>query len=207
MAEAINIRLATEVDHTAILDIYAPYVTETSITFENEVPSMAAFDDRIRKIQRKYPWLVCEIDGTVVGYAYASQYKDRAAYDWSVELALYVQHQHQEKKVGRALCAALLEVLRLQGYCNAYACVAMPNPKSEGLFHSFDFKDIGFFENVGYKFGQWHDIKWLGLGLLEHVKSPSAPEGILEVADKPEFCAICDRASQFISEIDCPNCV
>lgn len=200
MAEKFKIRLASEADYAGMLGIYGPYIAGTSITFENVVPPLTEFEARIRKIQQKYPCLVCEMDGVIAGYTYASQYKERVAYDWSVELAAYVQPSYQGKRVGRGLCGALLEVLKLLGYFNAYACVAMPNPKSEGMIRSFGFKEIGTFEKVGNKFGLWHDIKWFGLSLMVHKASPEAPKGIWEVADSDEFRGICEKAEALLVE-------
>lgn len=200
MAKNIKIKLAEEKDYAGMLGIYGPYITGTSITFETILPSLIEFETRIRKIQQKYPCLICEIDGAIAGYTYASQYKERAAYDWSVELAAYVHPSYQGQRVGRGLCGALLEVLRLQGYFNAYACVAMPNAKSEGMIRSFGFKEIGTFEKVGNKFGLWHDIKWFWLSLMEHVSSPEAPKGIWEVADSDEFRGICEKAEALLVE-------
>ena len=166
-AAAKIIRLATPADSAAILSIYAPFITNTVITFEYDVPSVMDFRQRISSILQKYPWLVCEIDGAIAGYAYASAFHQRAAYNWSVDLSIYIHPLYHGKKIAQALYSALLEMLRLQGYCNAYAGITLPNLKSERLHRSFGFTPVGVYRNVGYKMGQWHDVQWLELKIQD----------------------------------------
>ena len=158
-----KIRLATDDDSVPILEIYEPFIRDTIITFENEVPTITEFRKRISDIQKRYPWLVCEISGNIVGYAYASQFNDRAAYDWSTDFSIYINPEYQRKNIGKALYFCLSELLKLQGYCNAYAGVTLPNINSESLHQSFGFKSIGVYQNAGYKLGNWYDVKWFGL--------------------------------------------
>lgn len=193
-----NIRLATESDSTSILQIYAPYITDTVITFEYQVPTMTEFSDRIANIKRKYPWLVCEIKDNIVGYAYASRFREREAYSWSVDFSVYINPQYHRKNIGKALYFALFEILKLQGYYNIYAGVTIPNIKSESLHESFGFKAIGIYQNVGYKFGRWHDVKWYGLKINEHIQSPVKPKSIDEVSNTDEFKTIIEKAEQMI---------
>jgi phosphinothricin acetyltransferase len=150
-------------------------------------------------IQRKYPWLVCEIDNNIAGYAYASCFNEREAYDWSVDFSVYVDPKYHRKNIGRALYYALFELVKLQGYYNAYAGVTLPNIKSEGLHESFGFKTIGVYENVGYKFGSWHDVKWYGLKINEYGQSPSKPGDINEISKTDEFEIIIKNAEQMIA--------
>ena len=195
-----KIRLATEADSGSILEIYAPFITDTVITFEYEVPTVTEFGKRITNIQKKYPWLICEVNGSVVGYAYASKFSERAAYDWSVDFSIYIKHLYHGKKIGKALYFALFELLKLQGYYNAYAGVTLPNIKSESIHQSFGFKPVGVYQNVGYKFGNWHDVKWFELKIQDYSKSPITPKIIDEINNTPEFNTIVQKAEQMITD-------
>jgi phosphinothricin acetyltransferase len=197
MAANKKIRLATEEDCASILDIYAPFITDTVITFECEVPALEEFTKRMANIQKKYPWLVCEYNGSIVGYAYASKYSERQAYDWSADFSIYIDPKHHGKKIGKALYYGLFELLKLQGYYNAFAGVTMPNIKSESLHEALGFKPIGIYKNVGYKLGEWHDVKWYGVEIAEHVPSPAKPKLISEISST-EFNKIIQKAEQMI---------
>jgi L-amino acid N-acyltransferase YncA len=154
-------------DAEAVRDIYAPFVSDNATSFETEPPDTAAIQQRIRDLTVQYPWLVFESDGKVLGYAYASSYRARTAYQWCVEVSVYVHEKARKCGVGRALYLSLFEVLRRQGYANAYGGITLPNPASVGLHESLGFTTIGVYSRVGYKFGQWHDVIWLQLRLLE----------------------------------------
>lgn len=195
-----KIRLATEADSAQILEIYKPFIMDTVITFEYDVPSLVDFTKRINNIQKKYPWLVCEIDGNIVGYAYASPFHERAAYDWSVDFSIYINPKYHGKRIGKALYFALVEVLKLQGYCNAYALVTLPNVKSEGIHESFGFKSVGVCKKVGYKFGEWRDVKWFELELQKHSKVPPVLKIINEISNTIEFNKIIEESEQIIIE-------
>lgn len=193
-----TIRLAGESDCPSILQIYAPYITDTFITFECQIPTITEFSKRMANIQRKYPWLVCKINDNIAGYAYASHFNEREAYNWSVIFSVYISPQYHRKNMGKALYFALFELLRLQGYYNAYAGVTLPNMKSERLHESFGFKAIGIYQNVGYKFGSWHDVKWYGLRINEHIQSPAKPKSIQEISNTNEFKTIMEKAEQML---------
>ncbi|MHC1762532.1 MAG: N-acetyltransferase family protein [Negativicutes bacterium] len=195
-----KIRLATEADVTSILEIYLPFIAETVITFEYEVPTLTEFSKRMANIQKKYPWIVCEVNGAVVGYAYASQFNERAAYDWSIDFSIYIRSQYHRQKIGKALYFTLCELLKLQGYYNAYAGIAMPNIKSESFHQSFGFMPIGVYHNVGYKFGDWRDVKWFELRIQDYSQSPLRPQSIDEINNTFEFRTIIQKAEQMISE-------
>lgn len=147
--------------------MYAPYVNETCITFEYDVPPVEEFEERIRKNTAHYPWLVCEENGKLVGYAYGCRHRDRAAYNWSVESAIYIAMDSQSRGIGKKLYQKLFDLLKLQGYVNVFAGMTMPNEKSNKLHHACGFEDIGVFRKIGYKFNQWHDVKWMQLRLYE----------------------------------------
>lgn len=158
-----NIRAATLADAEAIAGIYALYVKETAISFELVPPDAAEMATRIAKILPTYPWLVCELDGRVIGYAYGSRYAERAAYAWSVTVGIYVARGTHRRGVGRALYAALLATLRLQGYHAVFGGITLPNPSSVGLHEASGFKPVGVYREAGFKFGTWHDVGWWGL--------------------------------------------
>ena len=200
MAKNKAIRLAVEADCKPILEIYAPFITETSITFENAAPTLAEFGKRMADIQKKYPWVVFEQDHNPAGYAYASQFSERAAYDWSVDFSIYVKPQYQGKKIGKALYFALAELLKLQGYYNAYAAITLPNSKSEKLHQGFGFKPIGVYHNVGYKLGKWRDVGWFELKLQDYSPAPATPKTIDEIKHTAEFAEIIRQAERLISD-------
>lgn len=157
----MKIRLAKPSDARSLLDIYAPYVENTAITFEYEVPTIEDFAIRIEKTLEKYPYLVAEEDGVVLGYAYASTYYARAAYDWAVELSVYVSQDAREKGVGSKLYDALEEMLEKMGYIHFLACISLPNEASLALHRKRGYQQVAHFPKIGYKFNRWHDIVWL----------------------------------------------
>ncbi|MHC5673193.1 arsinothricin resistance N-acetyltransferase ArsN1 family B [Nostoc sp.] len=159
------IRLVNENDALQMLAIYAPIVWETAISFEVEPPSETEFQQRIKSYQQQMPWLVCEINQEVVGYAYARPYHTRAAYQWSVESSVYVSANYRRKGIARALYTSLLKLLRLQGFYNVVAAIALPNQPSVAVHESVGFSPMGVLRRVGYKFGQWHDVGYWQLSL------------------------------------------
>lgn len=185
MNENLVIRMAAEKDAEELLAIYAPYVTETAITFEYEVPSAEEFRGRIRKTLEKYPYLVAEMDGELLGYAYASAFKGRAAYEWSVETSIYVKMGEHGKGVGRRLYTVLEDTLRKQNILNVNACIAYPNPGSETFHESLGYKTVAHFTKCGYKMGKWHDMIWMEKMLGEH---PNEPEAVVPVGQLTKDC-------------------
>ena len=157
----MEIRLAKPSDARSLLDIYAPYVENTAITFEYEVPTIEDFAIRIEKTLEKYPYLVAEEDGVVLGYAYASTYYARAAYDWAVELSVYVSQDARGKGVGSKLYDALEDLLDQMGYVHFLACISLPNEASLTLHRKRGYQQVAHFPKIGYKFNRWHDIVWL----------------------------------------------
>lgn len=177
----MNVRFATPADAPAILDIYGPYITDSTISFEYDVPAVAAFAERIRTIQQQFPYLVAEIDGKLLGYAYASRHRDRTAYQWSADTSVYVHPDGHRKGIARQLYTTLFDILRRQGYYNAYAGITLPNVPSEAFHRSFGFEPVGVYTNVGYKFGAWHSVIWLQLSLQPHQLNPAAPVSVREL--------------------------
>ena len=187
MTEKHDIRLATEADAKAMLAIYAPVVRKTAISFELHPPSVDEFRSRVRSTLERAPWLVCEIGGYVAGYAYAGPLRTREAYQWSVEVTVYVHPDYRRHGVGSAVYTSLFECLRFQGYMNAYGGIALPNPGSIGLHESMGFFHIGTYRNVGYKLGAWHDVGWWQLELMSPMDKPAPPRLLPEVLDTDEF--------------------
>lgn len=168
----MNIRIASPDDAKALLEIYAPYVRETVITFEYDVPTLEDFQERISHSLEKYPYLCAEIDGEIVGYAYASAFKGRAAYDWSIETSIYTKMGLQHKGIGKALYAELERILSMQNVCNMCACIAYPNPESEAFHEYFGYKRVALFNKSGYKFDKWVDMIWMEKELNPHTIPP-----------------------------------
>jgi phosphinothricin acetyltransferase len=172
-SEDILIRTAREADAERLIAIYAPYVRDTAITFELEVPSIEEFAGRIRKTLAVYPYLVAERGGVVVGYAYASRFRARAAYDWTAETSVYVDAALRGGGVGRALYRALEEALARMGVITLYACITYPNPESISFHEKLDYRHAGLFPQCGYKLGMWHDIAWMAKVIAPHVPQPA----------------------------------
>ncbi|WP_129114177.1 GNAT family N-acetyltransferase [Halegenticoccus tardaugens] len=175
---SVEIRFATEADADRVREIYAPHVGESAASFELTPPSTAEVRRRVAKTVDERPWLVCEVDGTVAGYAYASPFSDRGAYRWSVESSVYVHRARRRNGIARGLYASLFELLRLQGFYNVYAGVTLPNPASVSLHESMGFEPVGTYENVGYKRGEWRDVGRWHLPLREHSSGPEPPASV-----------------------------
>lgn len=154
------IRLTTSDDVKDILDIYAPFITDTTTTFEYEVPSEKEMADRIAKYQLKGPWLSAVDGEKVIGYAYASEHRSRDAYQWSIELSVYIHTDYRGIGLATRLYECALEILHQQGYCSVFAGITQPNPASDAFHKSLGFQLIGTYSNVGFKHNKWCDVKW-----------------------------------------------
>ena len=185
--DGATVRFATEADADALLAVYAPYI-ETPVTFEYTCPTAAEFAARIREISAVYPYLVLESDGHIVGYAYAHRARERAAYDWLVELSVYLHPAHTGRGLGKRLYALLLDLLTMQGIKTAMGCVAAPNPASEALHASLGFTLVGTSKCSGYKNGRWHDVLWYEkpLGAYDVPPAPVTPIGQLDAGSVRE---------------------
>ena len=168
----MKIRLATENDNIDLLKIYEQYI-ETPITFEYKLPTEEEFKARIKNITKEYPYIVCEEDNKIVGYAYANKFKDREAYSWDAELSIYIDKYYTSKGIGKKFYKILIEILKLQGIKNIYGCVTIPNEKSEKLHKSLGFKMSGVFANTGYKCGNWQDVAYFEKIVGEHDINPT----------------------------------
>lgn len=180
-----TIRLATEADAAQILEIYAPFCRDSTVSFEVEPPALSVMADRIASVLAALPWLVCEEAGLILGYAYASKHRERAAYAWSVDVSVYVREGRRGGGLGRALYTSLFAILRLQGYYNAVAGVTLPNPGSEGLHRAMGFRPVGVYRHIGYKCGGWHDVAWSQLELRTPESHPRPPLGLASVSGAP----------------------
>lgn len=182
----MRIRLADpERDAARIARIYEPYVADTIISFEEAAPDADEMASRMRKTLARTPWLVAEAaDGLVVGYAYASEHRSRAGYRWSVDISVYVDPAWHGRGIGRELYAALLDIVRRQGFVNVYAGIGLPNPASVGLHESIGMRLIGIYERVGFKLGRWVDVAWYGMRLPEPQGRPAEPSPLPELLKK-----------------------
>jgi len=166
------LRLAKETDGETLLDIYRYYVEETSITFETEVPTLREFQGRIRDTLTKFPYLVLEEDGEILGYAYAHPFHQRAAYNWTVETSIYVRKNPRRGGVGTCLYEALFDMLRRQGVQALCAIVTVPNEPSMAFHQRMGFSVAGTIPRCGYKLGQWHGVAYLYRLLSEGGEAP-----------------------------------
>jgi L-amino acid N-acyltransferase YncA len=193
------IRLATPDDAKAILSIYAPYIEGTSFTFETETPSIKEFSERIRTYLLNWPWLVCEIDGVIAGYAYSTRHRERTAYQWCTESSVYIHDDFQRTGIGRVLYTALFEILKKQGFRNVYAVINLPNEKSVAFHERCGFKYFATYEKVGYKLGKWKNVGWWRLIINEFSEEPAAPIKFSEL-NKDFFPAFFEKTSSLINK-------
>ncbi len=184
---SVKIRLASKKDALQILEIYSPIVRLTHISFEHDVPDASEIAARIAKTSRQYPWLVCEIDSRITGYAYAGAFRSREAYQWATETTVYVHEGYKRRGVSRALYTSLLAILRAQGYRSAIGVIALPNAASIRAHESLGFREIGVFRNVGFKAGAWRDTGWWQLDLSPALEQPPAPQSITALVQQDGF--------------------
>ena len=171
----MHIRLATPADAPDINDIYRPFVTHSTVSFELEPPSDVAMRERIAHTLTRLPWFVCEQGAALLGYAYAAPYRERPAYQWCVETSVYVHESGRRRGIGRALYESLLWTLERQGYYTAYGIISLPNPASVALHEALGFEPVGVYRNAGYKLGAWRDVGWWQRVLREYGE-PTAPQ-------------------------------
>src|ERR1051326_1799073 len=182
---AKRIRRIAPGDAQAVADIYAPFVTDSATSFEAVAPDAAEIRKRIVEITPRHPWLVFEAGGNVLGYAYASQHRSRHAYQWSTDVSVYIHDSARKQRVGRALYTALFDLLRRQGYFNAYAGITLPNPGSVRLHETMGFSTVGVYLRVGFKFGRWHDVVWLQRRLSDKPEPAGEPSSPAKLFDDP----------------------
>jgi L-amino acid N-acyltransferase YncA len=178
------IRMAEPADAKAIAEIYRPIVADTIISFELDPPDAAEMERRRKAITGLAPWLVFDEHG-VAGYAYASRHRERAAYQWCVDVSVYVAEKQRRRGVGRALYTSLLALLRLQGFYAAHAGITLPNAGSVALHESFGFRRVALYPAVGFKMDRWHDVGWWQLELQPRTGTPDPPRTLAEVQRHP----------------------
>jgi L-amino acid N-acyltransferase YncA len=195
---SVTLRLATPEDAAACVALYAPYVRETSITFEYEVPTVADFRQRIETVLKLAPWLLAveTRDGKerVLGYAYGGTWRTRVAYRWVVETAIYVDKDARGRGIGKALYGALLDLLRLQGFCRAIGGITLPNPESEKLHERLGFKLAGNFRKCGWKQNTWWDVGFWELELRPQTGEVRETLSVAQLMSRPESATILERA-------------
>lgn len=176
-----TIRIAKPEDAEQIRKIYRPYCQDTTISFEQKVPSLSEVKSRIQSISVQFPYLVLLEGDQILGYAYATQHRERAAYRWSVESSVYVNSEFNGQAVGSTLYTTLFEILKRQRYVNVYAGITMPNDASVAIHKKFGFNLVGTYKNVGYKHGLWHDVSWWHLQLSEPQIDPEEPLSVTNI--------------------------
>jgi len=171
---SLNIRPVQILDADFCLRLYSKYVSGSAVSFELEVPSLEEFSNRIVTISKRFPYLIAEENGAALGYAYASAYRDRAAYQWNVEVSIYIEDQNKKSGVATALYNQLFSELQRIHICKAFAVIALPNNASVGFHHKMGFEKFATYKNVGFKLNQWHDVLWMEK-TLQSPEIPVAP--------------------------------
>ena len=171
----VIVRDATEEDASACAAIYAPYVAETSVSFEVEPPTPDQMALRIEQAGKRHAWLVLEIDGRVAGYAYGHPFAERAAYRWSCEVSIYLERERHRSGGGRLLYETLLARLAGRGYRRAMAGMTLPNDASVRFHRALGFEPVGVYYRVGWKNGAWHDVAWVQKTILDAHDPPAEP--------------------------------
>jgi L-amino acid N-acyltransferase YncA len=183
-----HLRFVSPDDAAQIAAIYAPFCQDTAVSFEAEAPDEATMRERVYAVANRYPWLVAVSERSeILGYAYATKHRERAAYRWSVDFAVYLAPSAKGRGIGTELYNALVAICRLLGYHRAFAGIALPNDASVRLHEKVGFRPIGVYHRVGYKLGKWHDVGWWGLNLLPETDLPGEPRSIAELADSPDL--------------------
>jgi L-amino acid N-acyltransferase YncA len=195
---SLVIRLAGDSDAAAVAAIYAPFVESNATSFEAEPPSADDIRRRIAETIVAYPWLVCESDGAIAGYAYATRHRVRAAYQWCVETSVYVHPDFHRSGVARGLYTSLFAILAAQGFVNAYAGITLPNARSVALHEALGFLPLAVYRGIGFKAGQWHDVGWWQLVLNPHPALPEPPRPLAEVRRQPEWDALLSAGAPLI---------
>ncbi len=178
----LRLRLASEDDAESVLAIYGPVCESSASTFEFAPPSVEDVRERIRFVLTKWVWIIAEQNEKVIGYAYGGEHRKRAAYQWSVELSIFLDSTSRNQGLGKTMIKALLEILKLQGYVTAFAGTTLPNAGSQGLVNKLGFEEIGVFRNIGYKFDTWHDVGWYQKQIQKPEANQSPPRPLSEVS-------------------------
>jgi|SRR5688500_9796524 len=170
------LRVANGKDAAGILKIYSSFIINSGITQETEIPTLESFQQRIEATLESRPWLVCVIEKEIAGYAYAGGHRERKGYQWCVEPSVYVDEKFYRYGIAKALYTALFEILKLQGYVNAYAVITLPNEKSVAFHENFGFRYLTTYKKIGYKLGKWHDVGWWEKQVNSYGENRSDPQ-------------------------------
>lgn len=168
----VKVRMAELEDAKAVCEIYEPYILETVITFEYDKVPVDVFRERMKKVMEKFPWLVCEIDGEIAGYAYCSPHFERAAFGWDCECSVYLNSNYHRMGIGTALYEILFEIVKKQGFYNIYSLICVPHESSVVLHKKYGFHEIGTFYNTAYKLGKWRDLLVMEKRLKDDFREP-----------------------------------
>ncbi|SEQ84671.1 GNAT family N-acetyltransferase [Natrinema salaciae] len=187
MAFDARIRVATPADAAAVRDIYAPFCESTAVTFEETAPSEAEIVDRIESTLERHPWLVCELDGDVAGYAYAGPLRKRRAYEWVVECSIYVADSARRTGVGRGLYESLFAILERQEIRDVYAVTTVPNPETERFHEGMGFERLVDFPRIGYTQADWQDVAWWRRPLAAKSETPDRPRAFPAVREDEDW--------------------
>lgn len=179
----LNIRMATPEDAPAILAIYEPYILNTAITFEYETVTVEDFRKRMEVVQKQFPWLVYEREGIIVGYAYCSRFKERAAFDWDCECSVYIDDKEHRKGIATQLYIKLFDLIERMGYYNLYALITYSHESSVSLHRKFGFTEVGVYQKTGYKMGKWWDLLVMEKRIHSFEEIPMKPKSIHELSD------------------------
>ena len=168
---SLSIRPVTNKDAQACLNLYSKYVVNSAVSFELEAPSLEEFSGRIDAIANRFPYLIAEENGRVIGYAYASAYRDRLAYQWNVEVSIYVEDDKKKSGIASSLYTELFSELKRIHICKAFAVIALPNEASVNFHSKMGFEKFATYQNVGFKLNQWHDVLWME----KNIQLPEVP--------------------------------
>jgi L-amino acid N-acyltransferase YncA len=181
------IRLAGESDAENIWEIYKPYVMNTFVTFETDIPALSVFRSRMEDILHTLPWLVCEYDNRMAGYAYATDHRSRKAYQWTKELSVYIHDDFKRKGIATGLYTTLFQLLKIQGVKNCLAGIALPNEASIRFHEKMGFRKVGVYHQIGYKLNDYRDVGWWELFVGQKNEPPDGILPINSIVGSDEF--------------------
>lgn len=170
--KTVKVRMARPEDAPEIYKVYEPYILNTVITFEYDKVPIAEFENRIKSVLNKFPWIVCEIDGEIAGYAYCSPHLERAAFGWDCECSVYLNEAYHKMGIGTALYNALFQIVETQGYYNIYSLICVPHDSSVALHKKYGFEEVGTYYNTAYKHGSWRHLLVMEKRLKEKLEEP-----------------------------------
>lgn len=197
---SFQIRFVQESDAAAIAEIYRPYVENTSISFEYDAPSSEEFLQRIRSTTAEFPWIVCLSDNEIIGYAYAIPHRNRTAYQWSADVTIYFSETFHRKGIAKITYETLFSILKLQGIHTLLAGITIPNEKSVGFHTALGFELLGTYQNIGFKFGKWHDTQWYQRPINDYTTTPTPPKKFPEIMNTEDVQLILEEANKLLSK-------